>query len=280
MKQVHLSDSEFSLLAQLIDREMGIFLEKDKKYFVETKLKPLLHEMGLHSFLDLYHKAASAPGHHLAQAMAEALTTNETSWFRDGGPYKALEKEIFPKTARTVHDHRRGKIRVWSAACSTGQEPYSIAMAFLESLDGGHITDHVGLEITATDISKDALAAAQKGRYDQLAIERGMPKDRLEKYFSPDGKEYELSGDVKKLVHFKHFNLKKSLHELGMFDIIFLRNVAIYFSAEFKKDLMARTAGALRQEGYLFLGSSESAAGYKNLFALHHGHGAIYYQKI
>jgi chemotaxis protein methyltransferase CheR len=210
------------------------------------------------------------------------MTTNETLWFRDASPFVALREHIFPKFTEQLRKGEKNEIRVWSAACSTGQEPYSIGISAHEFAKQGGGADLASgrMKILATDISPTALFLAKAGRYDTLSLSRGMPEDLKTKYFDEAGKVFVMKDTIKNMVEFQQINLFKSFSHLGYFDLIMLRNVAIYFSKEFKIDLFKRLAKALKPGGYLVLGASESLYGYSDDFErLQHGNAQFYQVK-
>jgi len=273
-----LGAGEYALFCQLIEKRLGIRLGPDKHYFLEAKLKPLLAEYQCATYFDLYHRLGQDHGHDRRDMLAEAVITNETSWFRDGGPFRALAEELFPALMRGPETANR-RIRIWSAACATGQEPYSIAITYFETLRSGGGARPLMLEILATDVSAVCLAAAKRGVYGHHAMERGMPSDIKARYFSHCAREYEITGEVKNLVTFERRNLKDDFSRIGAFDVIFMRNVTIYFAAGFREELLERVAKALKPGGCLFLGSSESLPERCGAFSLQKAGGALFYRR-
>ncbi len=263
-----LTQQEFDLFRNFIEKNCGISLSNDKKYLIETRLTSLVVESGATNFSDFYRKLGVSPGPQLRNQIIDAMTTNETLWFRDGSPWMAMRDHILPELEEKAKSGR--KLRFWSAACSTGQEPYSMAM----------LVDYYGnlpmkkllptqVEVTATDISKTALFMAQRGVYDRISMNRGFAgewKDFRSRYFTPRGAVSSLVPKIRERVKFKAFNLQDSFLSLGKFDVVFLRNVAIYFSEEFKRDLFEKIANALNPGGLLILGSAETTHGYTKRF--------------
>lgn len=274
-----IDDKEYLLMREYIETYCGIHIGEEKNYLIQTRLTTLMVETGCKNFYELHSKAILDTVGLIREKIIDAMTTNETLWFRDTAPYELLREIFFSTYCKELKETTRKKIRIWSAACSTGQEPYSIVITALE-----HARLHTGcripgaLEIAATDISPGALMMARLGRYDSIAISRGMPLEVRDRYFTQQGKIWELTEEVKKKVTFSKFNLQNSLAAMGKFDLVFCRNVLIYFSDEFKRDLLKRIAQVLRPGGYLLLGASESLINYSSEFEmLHHGR-ALYYR--
>ena len=273
-----IAPEEFDLLRNLVEKECGIALSKDKVYLIETRLARLIAENSCTSYGDLYTKAKNDS--KIRDKIIDAMTTNETLWFRDVTPYNILKEVIFPEYEEKLKIG--GKIKIWSAACSTGQEPYSIMISFLEYIKGRGLPQYLtsSISITATDISPSVIAVAKIARYNGLSLSRGLPEEYKDSYFNKQGNVWALNDEVKKSVSFQVLNLQNSFSSLGKYDIIFLRNVAIYFSTEFKKDLYSRLANSLNPNGNFFLGAAESLGGLNNDFKMkQHGRG-VYYKLI
>jgi len=274
-----ISLEEFRLIRDYIEEHCGIHLTDDKVYLVETRLTTLMVEQGCKAFGDLYQKSLQDGSNTLRDKIIEAITTNETFWFRDMHPFGILNEVLFKQLADSIQSGKRSKIRIWCSACSTGQEPYSIAMTLLEYIRKypGLRPEH--LEILATDISSTVLFLAKLGRYDSLSMSRGLAEDLKNRYFvTTDNKIWTISNDIKKMVTFKKMNLQENFNHIGKHDIVFCRNILIYFSMEFKQDILKRIANLLRPDGYLFLGASESIILYtKEYEMLRHAMG-LYYQ--
>ena len=269
--------NEFRLMRDYIEESCGIHLTEDKKYLVCTRLTTLMVESECNSFIDLYHKAVADNTHMLRDKIVEAMTTHETFWFRDTSPFVILDEVILRELADEIKLGKRSKIKIWSAACSTGQEPYSVAMTVLELAQKYNSLKPEHVEIVATDISSTVLYLASAGRYNSLAMSRGLAKDYENRYFEPDGKVWAIKNDVKKMVRFKKMNLQEDFSLIGKQDIILCRNVLIYFSDEFKKDVLQRIALLLRPNGNLFLGASESIINFtKEYDMLRHTIGLYY----
>ncbi len=273
---VSLSKEEFELFRELIKKYSGITLGDAKSYLVESRLRPLLKASGSATYKEFYQKTLDRKSGWL-EKIIDAMTTNETLWFRDRSPFIILDEVILPELLKSV---KTRKIRFWSAGCSTGQEPYSIAITIFEYCKKHPEATPSRFEILGTDISPSALFTAIAGRYEGLSISRGMDQSLLTRYFDKDGRTYEIKKEVKALVKFKQLNLQDSFALLGRFDVIFCRNVAIYFSDDFKRKLFKKFHQALYPHGYFFLGSAENLRGFSEDFeALQHKQSFYYRAK-
>ncbi len=259
-----ISTAEYDGFRSFLEKACGIVLGDNKQYLITSRLNRLMNEGNINSFDALLKKVNLDK--RLRDKILDAMTTNETSWFRDRYPFEILKKETFPE----MGSKRASQMRIWSAASSTGQEAYSISMTIQE-----YLMSHPGglpskIEIVGTDISSTVLADAKKGCYDSLAMARGLSADRKGKFFKPvdGGTSWELREDLRKRVVFKELNLMTSYSLLGKFDIVFCRNVLIYFSAELKREILEKIAGVIKPGGYLFLGGSESTANYTDRFEM------------
>lgn len=275
---MRITDSEFAVMRQFIEQSCGISLVDQKAYLIESRLTHLLVETGSSTFTDLYHKAKSDTTNALRNKIVDAMTTNETLWFRDQTPFDFLRTELCKQFHREFSENKRQKLRIWSAASSTGQEPYSIAMSILEFARLTPSFPLNAVEIIATDISPTALFLARAGRYDQIAISRGLNDEIRNRYFSQDAKTWKINDNVKSMVKLQKLNLQDPFTSLGLFDIIFCRNVAIYFSDAFKTDLFSRFSKSLTSGGYFFVGASESLSFYSTLFKMNTHNRLVYYQ--
>lgn len=244
----------FAFVQELVRNESAIVLGEGKEYLVESRLQPLARSAG--------HPTVSSYVAHLSQrrnprdlaAVVEALTTNETSWFRDGDPFLTLQTKVLPALAANRPDRT---LRIWSAACSSGQEPYSIAMTVLDSpaLAGFRV------EIVATDLSEEMLRRGRAGEYSQLEVNRGLPAPLLVKYFQRQGLTWRISDRLRDMVEFRSLNLMRPFLGMGRFDLVFMRNVLIYFDQDAKQDILRRVRQVTAPDGYLFLGSAEMTYG-------------------
>lgn len=265
---LRLKPQEFEIVRDFINEASAIAVADNKAYLIENRLSDLAIEYGCASFAELCLKAKNDRCGVIRERMVDLMTTNETLWFRDSHPFLMFKEKMLPEYAAQVAAGKRRKIRIWSAASSTGQEPYSLAILILEALRQLPALKAEMFEILATDISPSSLLQAQEGRYDRVAIGRGLNPEYRQRYFKDEGRFWAIAPEVKKLVKFQKFNLRDSCGGFGSFDIILCRNVAIYFSKEFKSQLFARFARALNPDGIFFLGASESVIGYCNDFEM------------
>ncbi|WP_028574387.1 CheR family methyltransferase [Desulfonatronovibrio hydrogenovorans] len=275
-----ISPDELKVIAQYIYNLSGIYLDQSKAYLLENRLKPLLVQEKAASFGELYYKARSDSSKKLEKAFIDAVTTKETLFFRDSAPFELLKHKILPDIidARARQGTRINpvKIRIWSAACSTGQEVYSIAIAVKETVPD---PDRYQVSILGTDISDEAIAKSSYGKYNKFEIERGLSKEKLSKYFNqaPDG-DWRIKDEIRALASFRKINLMQPFSILGKFDIIFCRNVAIYFKPDDKKRLFERLAGVLQPDGCLIIGATESLSGITRSFVPKRYLRSIFYQ--
>lgn len=246
-----ITQAEFDIVRTLIRGEAGIVLEQGKEYLVEARLSPLARREGIASTSDLIAQLGRLKG-PLHTKVVEAMTTNETIFFRDVEPFEVLRKEILPKLIEARRTSRR--LQIWCGASSTGQEPYSIAMTLLDIPELASWK----VDILATDISTDVLARARGGLYSQLEVNRGLPATHLVKYFEKKGLEWQINDTIRSMVRFEFLNLMKPLPSMTAPDIVFLRNVLIYFDTADKSAILTRIRGVMRQDGYLFLGAAET----------------------
>jgi chemotaxis protein methyltransferase CheR len=266
---VAISAATFTFVADLVHRCSGLQLTAGKEYLVEARLLPLARQ-GDHGGVDEYVETLRQVPHGAENdRVVEALTTNETSWFRDFTPFQALTRQVIP-ALRRAHPAVT-TVRVWSAGCSSGQEPYSIAMAMLDGYPG------LKVEITATDISQEALRRARAGRYSQIEINRGLPAAMLVRHFTRVGTEWEVSQQVRSKVAFSQNNLLQARPQGGPFDVIFLRNVLIYFDTETRARVLRRVRGVMGAGGFLLLGAAESTLGIEDVWErVPAGRGSLY----
>ncbi len=272
-----ITDQEFQQLRAYIEEQCGIALGDEKAYLVETRLTKLMAMSGCENFSEFYQLAKNGKDASLKDKIIDAMTTNETLWFRDTHPFAALKEEMLPALAKELKEGKRKKVRIWSAASSTGQEAYSIAMTITEFCKGAMGISPEQFEIVGTDISASALFLANAGRYDSLAVARGLAPELKGRYFKEDGRVWELNESIRKMASFKKFNLQDSPTTLGKFDIIFLRYVAIYFSEDFKKKLYTNIANTLTDPGYFVIGAVESLRGLSESFDLNSHAGGHFY---
>jgi len=271
---IKIIEAEYLLMKKYIEENCGIYLEKGKEYLIESRLSDLAIQNGCDSFQEFHAKAKKDFGGKLRDQIVDAMTTNETLWFRDDSVWEYLKKILIPKIVNSVVE--TGKVRIWSAASSTGQEAYSLAMLIDEEAKSRGLSSIMSnVEILATDISSSALFLAKMGRYDSIAIKRGLPPDKKEKYFTKSGNVWCFDQDLKKRVQFKKFNLQNSFVSLGTFNLILCRYVMIYFSPLFKKEIFKKIAGALKPKGILLLGASETLRDFSDDFDISYYKNAL-----
>lgn len=274
-----ITPEEFKVISAYIHKISGIFLEQNKSYLIETRMGEIVKENGCSSYMELYKKAISPAGKRIEKKIIDAISTNETLFFRDAGPFEVLQHKILPDLIDTRTTKSSGvfrpTIRIWSAACSTGQEVYSIAIVLKELL--GDVNGY-NIKLLGTDISNVAVAQASYGNYNKFEIERGLPATKLSKYFTPDGGHWKIKDEIRAMATFRKLNLMLPFGALGKFDIIFCRNVAIYFKPEDRKKLYDKLYTSLEPEGYLLMGASESLTGLTDKFVPQRHIRNIFYQ--
>ena len=260
MTEAALHPENYGFLRDYVYRESGIVLDGDKNYLLEARLMPIVNQMRLGTLNDLCAALRSAAGGpSLKQQIVEAMTTNETFFFRDPAQYEALRLNVLPGLIAQRADTR--KMSFWSAAASTGQEAYSLAMMLCEmGLRDWRIS------ILGTDLNNRVLERARAGRYMQLDVNRGLPVGYLLKYFDRAGLEWQLRDEIRRMVEFKSFDLRQSMMALGPFDMVFCRNVLIYFDVQAKKRILEQIHGTLFRGGYLLLGGSETTLNLTSCF--------------
>lgn len=279
---IHISRQEYALLRRYIEELCGISLGNEKVYLVENRLSGLVHEAGCKSFGELYHKLKNDPNAgNLRTALLDAIATNETLWFRDLQHFRLLEDTLLPRLKDEIEEGRRERIAIWSAACSTGQEPYSIAMTVREFFFrlGSEKDCASRVRITATDISHTSLEVAKKGCYSDTAIKRGMTPSYLLKYFRKYPDHWRIDPVIQKMISFDRYNLMEPPPPtFGSFDLVFLRNVIIYFSDAVKRAIFKKISRLLSPRGYLFLGTGETINGYTESFEMVESNGGAYFK--
>lgn len=268
-----LSDAEFQYIRDFVYQKAAIVLDAGKGYLIESRLQPIAKREGFGSLSDFIAKLRAQPANGLHASVVEAMTTNETYFFRDVHPFDMLKKIIMPELIAKRAAQR--ELNIWCAAASSGQEPYTMLMVLRESfpqLAGWKV------RFIATDISKEMLTRCQEGCYSQLEVNRGLPAPLLVKYFQKIGLEWQIKDDLRKAIEFKELNLAAPWPVLPPLDIVFMRNVLIYFNVETKKAIFAKLKRALRPDGYLFLGGAETTIGIDDTFKRVALEKASYYQ--
>lgn len=264
--------SNFEFIRQLIMRRSAIVLDESKGYLVQARLLPLVRTLGLPSIDQLVLELRKHPDGHLADQVVDAMTTNETFFFRDAVPFDALRDDIIPRLLACRASSRR--LSIWCAACSTGQEPYSVAMLVREHFRAYRDWD---VHILASDISYNALAQAAEGRYGEVEIQRGLPSALRDKYFLRRGGYWWIADEIRSMVSFRLLNLIGDWPALPPMDIVLLRNVMVYFETDMKHRVLSRVRGQLRNDGYLFLGGVETTLLLDDAFVrIQHGRVSYY----
>ncbi len=265
-----ISTGDLAFIQQFVLLRTGIHLTPEKQYLVEMRLDPVIRELQLPTFEALTARLRqSDPA--VSTAAIDAITTNETLFFRDKTPFELFEKMIMPKLieARAA----KGRIRIWCAACSSGQEPYSLAM-MLDQM--GSRLGGLSVEIIATDISERILNQAREGSYSQFEVQRGLPIRMLLKHFTQEGARWRISRSIIERVQFRSLNLLHSFQSLGAFDLVMCRNVLIYFAEATKRDVLQRLAAVMAPDGYLMLGGAETVLGLCPDLAPHKSERSLY----
>lgn len=275
MESKQLQESEYKQFRDFLELQCGIVLGENKQYLVKSRLAPLMQRFGIATLSELVSKTMSPFERQLRSAVIDAMTTNETLWFRDTYPYELLKNQLLPELEKTCRS-----VKIWSAASSSGQEPYSISMTIMEYQQGRPSAFAGGVSILGTDISNTMLEHCQRAEYDGLALARGLSPERRSRFFEESGKGMmRVKETVRKRVSFRHLNLLDSYTLLGKFDIIFCRNVLIYFSPEVKAKIIRQFAQALNSRGYLILGASESLSSLNEDFEMLRCNPGIIYRK-
>jgi chemotaxis protein methyltransferase CheR len=256
-----LSEVDFTFIARQVKQRSGLALTPDKAYLLETRLAPIARREGHAGVPELAAAARSARDDRLLWLITDALTTNETFFFRDKTPFDLLREQVIP--ALLKKNGPMARVRVWCAAASTGQEPYSIAMLLDELRTIGRGCE---AEIVATDISDRVLEKARAGVYSQFEVQRGLPIQNLAKYFEKNGEMWRINDKIRRMVRFQRHNLLEDCRHLGRFDVVFCRNVLIYFEPDQKKAALERIAASTHDDGYLLLGAAETVMGVTEAF--------------
>ena len=255
-----IASADYEFLSEFLRKHSGLSLGAGKEYLLESRLPPVAVTFGYADLDALFKVLRSGAPANVVKLVCDAMTTNETLFFRDGKPFVSLEKEVLPAAIKRAREQGRA-VRIWCAASSTGQEPYSIAMTVAQmeaKLEGTRV------DILATDFSTAAINRAKAGLYNQFEVQRGLPVQLLMKYFKPIGTDFELTQQIRDRVTYQEINLLNAFPAAWQFDIIFCRNVLLYFDTPTKKDVIDRLAERLVRGGALFLGGTESTLGVTN----------------
>ena len=261
MSTANLSSEDLAFVCTMVRDRAAIELDASKAYLIDARLAPLAKQNGYGSPAEFVQGVRSSRVSSLESSLVEAMTTNETSFFRDLHPFDALQKHVIPELQSTCAVQR--SLNIWSAACASGQELYSIAMLLHEHFPGLASWD---VQLLGTDLSDDVLQQARDGRYSQVEVNRGLPAPLLVKYFERDRMHWQLKAELRNLATFRKMNLIEAWPPMPKMDIVFLRNVLIYFSTENKKRILDKIHGAMAPHGLLFLGGAENTIGLETSF--------------
>ncbi len=274
--QSQFSAAEYAQFRTFLERSCGILLGDNKNYLIDSRLRKILRDNNIASLSELMREIDRPGASRLRQHVIDAMTTNETLWFRDKHPFEYLQSMLLPELAK-----RPGDVNIWCAACSTGQEPYSISICVEELRRKQFSLMNKNVRILATDISTKALEIAKRGLYEPLALKRGMSDERLDIHFRHDNEgAWEVNKDIRQRIDFRPINLKDSFINIGKFDVVFCRNVLIYFSSDLQKQIITNIHRVLNPGGYLFLGGSETPKGLNDLFEIrYYTPGVVYVKK-
>lgn len=253
--------TDFDIYKNLLKEKSGLILTQDKSYLLESRLTPVAKKWGYDGIPAMTNTLRGMPEKELITDIVEAMTTNETSFYRDNTPFENFKEVVLPYFKEKNPANKN--LRIWCAAASSGQEPYSLAMLLKEEAPN---MPGWNFEIIGTDISLEILDQAKEGVYTQFEVQRGLPITHLMKYFTQDGEKWRINQDVKNMIQYKYFNLLDGMTMLGKFDVIFCRNVLIYFDQADKKNIMERAAQQLNDDGFFFLGGAETILGITDCF--------------
>ena len=254
---------DFEYLQTLLRSRSGLVLSTDKVYLVESRLMPVARGRGMSNLDELIQAVRVGNEERLLVEVTDAMTTNESFFFRDMQPFESFRQTVLPKIVASRRAVGRNVIRIWSAACSSGQEPYTLAMLLKEeeaSLRG------MRFEIIATDLSTEIIDKAREGTYTQFEVQRGLPIQFLVKYFQQVGDRWQIDKSIRDMIAIKQFNLLNDFTVLGLFDIVYCRNVLIYFDQQSKRDILGRVSKLMPDDGVLYLGGAESVLGISDAF--------------
>ena len=266
-----MTSADYDFIRKVLKERSGYMLAPDKQYLIDSRLNPLARELGCASLAELVQKMRAPGADALLARVTETMTINESFFFRDKIPFDRFKDTILPALMEARANTRR--LRIWCSACSTGQEPYSLAMilkSMKEKFAGWNV------DIVASDISQDVLERAKAGIYTQFEVQRGLPIQMLMQFFQQVGEQWRISEEIRKMVQFRHLNLIERFNILGTFDVVFCRNVLIYFDLKTKSDILERIAQQLSPEGYLVLGAAETVVGLSESFKPHADKRGLY----
>ncbi|MGK0500016.1 MAG: chemotaxis protein methyltransferase CheR [Oceanicoccus sp.] len=269
--------ADYHFFRQFLEQACGILLGDNKQYLVASRLNKLMAKEGINDLNELVNRMQTLSNRRLKQAVVDAMTTNETLWFRDTHPFTIFKNRLLPELQETA----KGRLRIWSAACSSGQEPYSLSMMVDEYRMSKMGALKSQVEIIATDLSSTMLEHCKTAEYDGLSLGRGLSEERRQRFFEKvDNENWRVKSEVCQRVRFQSLNLMGSYMSLGKFDAVFCRNVLIYFSAELKIDILRRIHKTIKPGGYLILGASEGLNGVSDYYEMVQCRPGIIYRAI
>jgi chemotaxis protein methyltransferase CheR len=263
--------TDFEFICQILRERSGLVLTNDKAYLLESRLLPVARKWKLATFDDLVRVIRAKMDEAVIRDVVEAMTTNESFFFRDTKPFEQFKQVVLPAMLKNRAAGR--VIRIWSAACSSGQEPYSLAMILSEM---AHELNGWKIEIVGTDLSTEILARAKEGMYSQFEVQRGLPITLLVKYFAQIGDRWQINAKIRNMVQYREFNLLHDTAPLGRFDVVFCRNVLIYFDQPTKSRVLNSVAKVMPEDGFLFLGGAETVLGITDKFQMVPGQRGVY----
>ncbi|HAE48778.1 MAG: chemotaxis protein CheR [Tistrella sp.] len=266
-----MAPEDFAFISGMLKQRSGLVIGPDKLYLLESRLSPLARRRGLPGLSELIAELRKPSAEELRRDVTDAMTTNETSFFRDIKPFEELRTFVLPEMLGRRQDRRQ--LRIWSAAASTGQEAYTIAMLFKEM---GAKLDGWRLEIIGTDLANEVLDKAKAATYSQFEVQRGLPITMLVKYFQQDGEQWRLNQTIRSMVQFRQHNLLNGAAGFGTFDVIFCRNVLIYFDQDTKRKVLEDLRKVIAPDGFLFLGGAETVLGITDRFRPLPDHRGVY----
>lgn len=274
-----LSQAAYQNFAHFLHSKLGIVLGDNRQYLVKSRLSAIARNYQYTNFDVFIKDVVNIKDRSISDQCLELMTTNETFWFRDVYPFSLLTNDILPSIQKSQH-----RLRIWSSACASGQEPYSIAMTIADYKSANPGAFSGGVEILATDFSAKMIELAASGMYEELALSRGLENHYRQRYFTPARNHshkdvMQVNANIRSMVTFKRFNLLSEYASVGQFDIIFCRNVLIYFDGNQKVDILKKFAACLPQSGVLLLGAAESIAGADKLYKMQSAHKGLYYAK-
>ena len=266
-----MKSEEFQIISNFVRKSSGIILSQAKEYLVDSRLKPIAEQFGF-SDVSALARSLERANREVKLAVTDAMTTNETFFFRDKTPFALFEEIILPAIVRS--QRAAGRARIWCAAASTGQEPYSLAMLLIKHK---RLWAGMRVEILATDISVSAIERAKAGRFSQFEVQRGLPVQLLVDHFVQDGTHWTISDQIRQMVKFFQLNLLDPYHLIGTVDVVYCRNVLIYFDAETKRKVLTSVRKVMREEGYLVLGAADTVMGSNGEFERADGKRGLYH---